>query len=177
MTSNHSMASKIHNCDVLYIQKGFAAISSFCDLKKFGGLNSLRGHYDLNDLDRERLIKGLRYGAEIWLDGAGAERIVPALFGTDWCHTLEEAHALLTPDLDVGRLSLYSSHPQASCRVGRACDETGKVNGTKRIYAMDSSAMPSNVGRNPQISIMTVARTLAERFVNVHGGLIQPILR
>merc|ERR1711965_370626 len=27
-------------------------------------------HYDLNELDRERLIKGLRYGAEIWLNGA-----------------------------------------------------------------------------------------------------------
>ena len=133
-------------------------------------------HYDLNELDRTRLIKGLRYGAEIWLDGAGAERIVPALFGTNWCRTLEEAHALLTPDLDVGKLSLYSSHPQASCRVGRACDETGKINGTKRIYAMDSSAMPSNVGRNPQISIMTVARTLAERFVDTHGGVTKPIL-
>ena len=133
-------------------------------------------HYDLNELDRSRLIKGLRYGAEIWLNGAGAERIVPALFGTDWCNTLEEAHALLSPDLDVGRLSLYSSHPQASCRVGRACDETGKVNGTSRIYVMDSSALPSNVGRNPQISIMTVARTLAERFVGVHGGVVEPIL-
>ena len=109
-------------------------------------------HYDLNDLDRERLVKGLRYGAEIWLNGAGAERIVPALFGTDWCRTLEEAHALLSPELDVGRLSVYSSHPQASCRVGRACDEMGKVNGTKRIYVMDSFALPSNVARNPQIS-------------------------
>ena len=44
------MASNIHNFDVLNIQNGFAAVSSFCDLKNFGGLNSLRGHYDLNDL-------------------------------------------------------------------------------------------------------------------------------
>ena len=50
MTSNHSMASKIHNCDVLYIQNGFTAASNFFDLKNFCGLNSLRGHYDLNDL-------------------------------------------------------------------------------------------------------------------------------
>ena len=50
MTSNHSMASKIHNCDVLYIQNGFTAVSNIFDLKNFGGLNSLRGHYDLNDL-------------------------------------------------------------------------------------------------------------------------------
>ncbi len=134
-------------------------------------------HYDLNELDRQRLIQGLRYGAEIWLDGAGAERIVPALFGTQWCTTLEEAHALLSPDLDVGRLSLYSSHPQASCRIGRTCDETGKVHGTQGIYIMDSAALPSNVGRNPQISIMTVARILAERFVSSRNATVQPLLQ
>ena len=50
MTSNLSMASNIHNFDVLNIQNGFAVVSSFCDLWNFGGLNSLRGHYDLNDL-------------------------------------------------------------------------------------------------------------------------------
>ena len=47
MTSNHSMASNIHNFDVLNIQNGFAALSSFCDLKIFDDLDSLRGHYDL----------------------------------------------------------------------------------------------------------------------------------
>ena len=50
LASNHSSASKIDNCDVLYIQNEFAALSSFFDLKNFGGLNSLRGRYDLNDL-------------------------------------------------------------------------------------------------------------------------------
>ncbi len=134
-------------------------------------------HYDLNDLDRQRLIQGLRYGAEIWLDGAGAERIVPALFGTRWCNTLQEAHDLLALDLDVGRLSLYSSHPQASCRIGRACDDQGKLGGAKRIYVMDSSVLPSNVGRNPQISIMTVARLLAESFLSARNVNIPALLK
>jgi len=133
-------------------------------------------HYDLNDLDRQRLIQGLRYGAEIWLDGAGAERIVPALFGTHWCSTLAEAHTLLSPDLDVGRLSVYSSHPQASCRIGRACDSEGKLHGTNNIYVMDGSALPSNVGRNPQISILTVTRLLAERLLQSKGQSAQPLL-
>ena len=50
ITSNDSLASNIQNCDVLYIQNRFEAVGSFCGLKNFSGLNSLRGHYDLNDL-------------------------------------------------------------------------------------------------------------------------------
>ena len=50
MTSDVYMASKIHNWDVLDIQNGFVANSSFCELNDLGGLNSLGGHVDLNGL-------------------------------------------------------------------------------------------------------------------------------
>ena len=133
-------------------------------------------HYDLNDLDRQRLIKGLHLGSQIWLEGAKAERVVPSIFGTQWCHNMDDVRTILPEDLAAGRLTLYASHPQASCRIGRACDAQGKLLKANNIYVCDSSALPSNVGRNPQISIMTVARHIAESLVHQKDGNLQPLL-
>ena len=133
-------------------------------------------YYDINDLDRQRLIKGLRLGCQIWLEGAGVERVVPSIFGTQWCRTMDDVRELLPMNLEAGALTLYASHPQASCRIGRACDAQGKLLHTNNIFVCDSSALPSNVGRNPQISIMTVARHIAESLVHIKGGTLQPLI-
>ena len=41
---------------------------------------------------------------------------------------------------------------------------------------MDGSALPSNVGRNPQISILTVTRLLAERLLQSKSQSAQPLV-
>ena len=79
-------------------------------------------------------------------------------------------------DLPAERLTIYSSHPQASCRVGRALDQNNKLKGTSSIYVMDASALPSNVGRNPQISVMTFARMQAEKLAHHFGYGPKPLI-
>ena len=108
--------------------------------------------YDVNELDRSRLLEGLKKGAELWLEGADGELVAPSIFGTKLCRSMQEVTALLE-NLPASRLINYSSHPQASCRMGRATDLDGRSWGSKNIYVMDASVLPSNVGRNPQISI------------------------
>jgi choline dehydrogenase-like flavoprotein len=131
--------------------------------------------YQLNEVDRRRLVKGLRVSAQLYLEGAGAESIVPSVFGGQWCRNMSDVDKFIPENLEAERLVPYSSHAQASCRMGRACDQQGKLLGAKNIYVMDSSVLPSNVGRNPQISIMTVARLLAVDLAEQMGGTVLPL--
>ena len=40
-----------------------------------------------------------------------------------------------------------------------------RVHGTENLYVVDSSVFPTNLGVNPQLTIMALARLAAERLV------------
>ena len=123
------------------------------------------------------MIKGLRKGSELWLEGAGAEMVAAHVYGGGICRNMDDVRRALPDDLPAERIVAYSSHPQASCRIGRACSSDGRLIGAEGIYVMDASALPSNVGRNPQISVMTVARLLAVGLAEKLGGSPQPLIQ
>ena len=131
--------------------------------------------YSLGEADRKALILGIHKGAQLWLEGANAEQIALPVFGSAPCTNMDEVYQAVPADLSLERIIGYSSHPQASCRIGRALDHNGKLSGYSNIYVMDASALPSNVGRNPQISIFTTVRILAERFCEQRGKTIVPL--
>ena len=132
--------------------------------------------YDINEQDRTRLIKGLHYGARLWLEGHNAKSVASSVFGAPMCHSMSDVKKAVPHTLNAERLIPYSSHPQASCRIGRALDHSGKLIGSKSVYVMDASALPSNVGRNPQISIMTVCRILSKELASDLGYSAKPLL-
>lgn len=130
--------------------------------------------YDIGAADRDRAILGMTRAAEMWLQGAEATLVTLNVYGAPACSTVDEVRAVLK-DVPFGRLIGYSSHPQASCSVGRACRPDGEVIGADGVYVIDASSLPLNVGRNPQISVMTVARVLAERLATKLGGSVKPL--
>ena len=132
--------------------------------------------YSLGEADRKALILGIHKGAQLWLEGADAEQIALPIFGSSPCRNMDEVYRAAPADLPLERIIGYSSHPQASCRIGRALDHNGKLLGSSNIYVMDASALPSNVGRNPQISIFTAIRIVSERFCARHGKNTAPLL-
>jgi len=122
--------------------------------------------YELNERDTKKLLRALEIGAELWLEGVQAEGVSLSIFGSPICKNMDEVRYYTNfQNTKAERLIPYSSHPQASCRIGRALDNRGRLRGTTNIYVMDASALPSNVGRNPQISVMTVATILAQRML------------
>jgi choline dehydrogenase-like flavoprotein len=134
-----------------------------------------RVSYELGEVDRDRLVRGLRRGAQLWLEGLGCAWVAPAVWGAPVCRSMDEVLRAVPLDLDPGRIQAYSSHPQASCGIGRALDHAGQVQELPGVYVADASALPSNVGRNPQISVMTVARVLSERIALRLGGAVVPL--
>lgn len=142
-----------------------------------GSINGVaRIAYDLNDTDMARIQRVFRRGAELWLEGAGAEWVAFTIHGQPPARTMDEVIAHTPDDLARQRLLSYASHPQATCSVGRVTDHTGTLLELPGVSCIDASALPNNVGRNPQISVMTMARLLSSRLAEELGGTVQPLV-
>ena len=65
------------------------------------------------------------------------------------------------------RSLLFSAHQMGTCRMGAdpqsaVCDENGSVFGVTGLFVADASAFPSSSGVNPMISVMALAKCVAE---------------
>ena len=87
-------------------------------------------NYALNETDRGRLVKGLRAAAQLYLERPGLRQLFH-LFGGQWCRNMSDVDKHIRR-LSVHRLIPYSSHCQASCRMGRARSD-GRLLGTKYL--------------------------------------------
>ncbi len=137
-------------------------------LRSNGG--GARIQYEMIDTDRTRLLASIRHAARLWFDGADAEWVFLGIYGSPLCRSIAEVDRAAAPDTPTERLVTYSSHPQSTCGIGRATDSTGQLRHIEGIYCIDASVLPSNVGRNPQISVLTVSRILAERLAERLSG-------
>jgi choline dehydrogenase-like flavoprotein len=118
--------------------------------------------------DMECFRTGVRRLAEMHF-AAGALRVYPGVHGGP--------DVLLSPD-DLGKLdalsldprdwSIISSHLFSTCRMGIDASAgvvgfDGAVHGVTGLWVLDASALPTNLGVNPQHTIMAMAMLLAER--------------
>jgi choline dehydrogenase-like flavoprotein len=65
------------------------------------------------------------------------------------------------------RSLLFSAHQMGTCRIGRdagtaVCDERGEVFGVRGLFVADASAFPASSGVNPMITVMALAKCVAE---------------
>jgi choline dehydrogenase-like flavoprotein len=68
----------------------------------------------------------------------------------------------------ANRLTLFSAHQMASCRIGRerkhsVTNPDGQVWDVKGLYVTDASAFPASSGVNPMLTVMALARRTALR--------------
>lgn len=142
-----------------------------------GSFNGVaRISYDLGEADMKRVCRVLQRGARLWFEGADAAWVGLVLHGGRLARSMAEVEAMTPQDLSPHKLISYASHPQASCSVGRATDGAGQLLDLPGISCIDASSLPNNVGRNPQISVMTVARILSLRLAERLGGRPLPLL-
>jgi choline dehydrogenase-like flavoprotein len=129
-----------------------------------GRVHSLGGRpvvrYDLSDTDTARVQAGLEHLAELFW-AAGAKRVLLPLAVKPELRPGESIPVLRPQDL-----KLMAFHPLGTARMDArpehgVLDANGRVHGTERVYVCDGSAVPSSLGVNPQITIMTLATRLA----------------
>jgi choline dehydrogenase-like flavoprotein len=121
----------------------------------------------LDPRDLPNLRHGLRLAADLMFK-AGAREVVCPIDGLP--HRLRPGQQGLiesAPD-DASRYPLAMSHLFGTARMS-ATPGNGvvgldfRVHGTDNLYVVDSSVFPTNLGVNPQLSIMALARLAAER--------------
>ena len=98
---------------------------------------------------------------------AGAREVYPPVLGMRAMGPDEFARAPL--EQVPGRLiECASQHPMGSATMGSTrehsvVDIEGRVWGVNELYVADGSVIPTSLGVNPQVSIMSMATRIAHR--------------
>jgi choline dehydrogenase-like flavoprotein len=122
--------------------------------------------YRMAPRDRALVPRVIRHLAEAFF-AAGAREVFPPVFGQPGV----DADAFRKLDLEhlpASRLECASQHPLGSCRLGTSpdhsvCDVDGQVWGMRELFVADGSIVPTSLGVNPQLTIMTLATRIAWR--------------
>jgi len=121
--------------------------------------------YDTNAEDVRVIKKGIRQIAAIYF-AAGATEVHTGFSRAPAQKNLAELDALLAENRPWDQLNIYASHPMSTCAMG--ADRTravvqpdGETWDVKNLVIADASVFPTSLGVNPQVTVMTVASTIA----------------
>ena len=118
----------------------------------------------MSERDRAAVPKLMRHMAEIFFAGGAKEVFLPVLglggIDADRLRTLDLEHV-------PGRqLECGSQHPLGTCRMGvspgaSVVDPDGQSWELPELFVADGSIVPTSLGVNPQLSIMSMATRIA----------------
>lgn len=123
-------------------------------------------HFDPSPRDMERLRDAVWRMAQLLFE-LGAVRVFPGIFGMPVeFRTRGEVDVVRSASLDPRAYLLGVGHIFGTCRMGgdpamSVIAPDFRVHGARSLYVVDASAFPSNIGVNPQLAIMTLARHAA----------------
>lgn len=121
--------------------------------------------YRMDPRDLQRLRKSIRILAEMALEGE-AEEVIPPIFGMHSIRNSRDLDRLENDPLDPRRIECMAFHPLGSARMSNdprrgVVDPRGQCWELPGLYVADGSVLPTSVGVNSQIPIMTVATHVA----------------
>jgi choline dehydrogenase-like flavoprotein len=116
-----------------------------------------------------RFRKGLVLVAQQHV-AAGARSILPNISGMPVEIPAEKVAMLEDAPLDPRRYIGILSHLFGGCVMGRdpatsVVDERGRVHGVQGLVVADASTIPTNLGVNPQHTIMGLASVFADHLL------------
>lgn len=125
--------------------------------------------FKLDPRDLPNMRRSLRRAAELLFE-IGANAVVCPIHGLPARLRPGQASLIESAPDDAGAYPLVMSHLFGTARMS-VKPEAGvvgpdfRVHGTENLYVVDSSVFPTNLGVNPQLAIMALARLAAERLV------------
>jgi choline dehydrogenase-like flavoprotein len=136
-------------------------------------------HYTLSSRDRETLARGVQESFRVH-EAAGATEIAaphspPLTVTFDGAPRKETTLQALTEQVAqrgyrANGFALFSAHQMSSARLGGnpalgAFDPSGESFEVRNLFVADGSALPTAVGRNPMITIMSVAHRISQHII------------
>ena len=122
--------------------------------------------YSATREDMLRFRAGMYYVAKMHF-AAGARAVVPAIFGLPYKLGPNEVDLIRDAPLDPRNYVAILSHLFGGAVMGTnaltsVVDQHGRVHGYQALRVVDASVIPTNLGVNPQHTIMALARVFAE---------------
>lgn len=157
------------------IMENYDKVAAFGALIHDSGSGSVRhfpllgtkAFYSLTTEDVRKFQKAIAFMARVYL-AAGAKKVYPFINRQGLTITCEKDVArfesLALKNIDIESMGF---HPLGTCRMGlgprdSVIDQNYRVHGMKNLYVCDGSVVPSNLGVNPQITIMSFANQMAD---------------
>jgi choline dehydrogenase-like flavoprotein len=122
----------------------------------------------MSERDRLRIPRLLRLMSDFFF-AAGAREVILPVFGSPPMDA-DAVKKFPLEEVPGGKFECSSQHPLGSCQMGVArgmsvVDPNGKVWGTENLYLACGSIMPTSLGVNPQIAIMSMATRIAHKLL------------
>ncbi len=123
--------------------------------------------YKLARQDRPKVSAIVRALGETYL-AAGAKELFPPVLGLSGGVDADAFRRLDIEHMPMRRFEVSSQHPLGTARMGRekrhaVVDADGRAFDLDELYVVDGSILPTSLGVNPQLSIMSIATRLAWR--------------
>jgi choline dehydrogenase-like flavoprotein len=130
--------------------------------------------YELDPADMRRFREGMYLVGKMHF-AAGARAIVPGVVGLPYKLRADELDKLREGPLDPRCYVAILSHLFGGCVMGAdpsraVCDGRGRVHGYDGLVVADASVIPTNLGVNPQHTIMALAREFAAELLRRTDG-------
>ena len=123
--------------------------------------------YTLRDTDRAYLKQGIEVAAQIHF-AAGAKSVMTLhATPTEFASPGEIRKKLSGADWGTNEIALYSAHPLGTCHMGgdprrSVVDSHCQTHDVRGLFVIDGSVMPTSLGVNPQLTILSIAEKSAE---------------
>lgn len=135
--------------------------------------------YTLDRADMERFRAGMVLLAKQHF-AAGARRIIPGISGMPYELGPDQVKLLEDAPLDPRKYVAILSHLFGGCVMGRdaatsVTDGKGRVHGVQGLVVADASVIPTNLGVNPQHTIMALAQVFAESLLEDGARTSRPL--
>lgn len=117
--------------------------------------------YSLNDLDVEKLKKGVELLCEL-LFAAGARKILLPFDGAEDATSPDDVRRVLSRPIPRGAMEVLTVHLMGTARMGvdrswAVTDSYGHVHDADRLVISDASLFPSPIGVNPCLTIQALS--------------------
>jgi choline dehydrogenase-like flavoprotein len=123
--------------------------------------------YRMAPRDLERLRRSITILAELAI-AAGAREVFTSVIGSRPLTSMAEARGLEHASYDARRIECMAFHPLGSARAATsarrgAVDQAGESFELPGLFVADGSVLPTSIGVNSQVPIMSVATSIAWR--------------
>ncbi len=157
-------------CDYRHLALWIHAVRAESTGRISAGLLGPVIRYSLDRADMVRFREGMFLLAKMHV-AAGAKAVIPNIFGLPYALQADEIDKLRDAPLDPRAYVAILSHLFGGCTLGAnpqrsVVDARGRVHGYEALIVADASVIPSNLGVNPQHTIMALAMSFADALLD-----------